>query len=97
MLPLLAHRFRNADLRLAEWPPWRGTRLDLPTATTSAHVEPEGSFSETNTYLGATAHWNRFYADLLVQPDFIQHGPNFVSGYSNNLFTRVSLKYDFNQ
>ena len=59
--------------------------------------QPEGSFSVTNTFLGATVHWNRLYADLLVQPDFIQQGPNFVSGYSNNLFTRVSLKYDFDR
>jgi hypothetical protein len=60
--------------------------------------EPSTAFSQTSTYLGATAHWNRLYLDLVVNPGFLNHGPYFVSGNSSSdLFSRVSLKYDFNK
>jgi hypothetical protein len=55
------------------------------------------SYSATNLYVGATANWNRLYLDLLVQPSFFQNGPYFVSGAGNSMFSRVSLKYDFNK
>jgi hypothetical protein len=51
----------------------------------------------TSTFLGATAHWNRMIFDLVVHPDFIGNGPFFISGAGAPMFTRVSLKYDFNQ
>jgi len=60
-------------------------------------LEPEAAFSQTSTFVGATAHWNRLIFDLLIEPNFFEQGPNFISGYNNNLFTRVSLKYDFNK
>ncbi len=70
----------------------------IAESTDLTNVEPGTSYSDTYTYLGATAHWNRLFLDLLVCPDFIQNGPNFISGgNSAPLFTRVSLKYDFNQ
>jgi len=59
--------------------------------------EYELGTSVTNTYLGATAHWNRMILDLVVSPRFVADGPNFISGNSGTMFTRVSLKYDFNQ
>lgn len=59
---------------------------------------PEAAFSQTNTYLGATANWNRMYLDLQVSPAFFNYGPYFISGSpSGDIFTRVSLKYDFNK
>jgi hypothetical protein len=59
--------------------------------------KPETGMSETFTYLGATTHWNRMYLDLLVAPQFLANGPNFVSGKTTDIFSRVSLKYDFNK
>ena len=50
----------------------------------------------TNTYVGATAHWNRLSLDLLVHPDFLMKGPYFVSGdQTTDMFSQVSLVYDF--
>jgi hypothetical protein len=59
--------------------------------------EPEAAFSQTYTYVGATAHWNRLYLDLLIQPSFFRNGVYFVSGSGAPMFSRVSLKYDFNK
>ena len=83
--------------------PWLTGRLGaergwIAETSDEKPAEPEFSYSETYTYLGATAHWNRLIFDLLVAPDFIHDGPNFISGGVNSpLFSRVSLKYDFNQ
>lgn len=59
--------------------------------------QPEWSSSVTSTFLGATAHWNRFQADLLVNPSFLGYGPNFVSGYNDMIFTQASVKINFDQ
>jgi hypothetical protein len=59
--------------------------------------KPETGISTTSTYLGATTHWNRLFLDLLVAPEFLHNGPNFVSGKTTDIFSRVSLKYDFNK
>ncbi|MBI5058182.1 hypothetical protein HZB60_00190 [candidate division KSB1 bacterium] len=56
------------------------------------------SYMQTNTYVGATAHWNRLSLDLLVHPDFLMKGPYFVSGdATTEMFSQVSLVYDFKQ
>ncbi|HEY3296803.1 MAG TPA: hypothetical protein VGL38_15335 [bacterium] len=60
-------------------------------------VSPEAGFSQTFTYLGATAYWNRMIFDVQVDPNFILNGPYFISGQTNAMLARVSLKYDFNK
>jgi hypothetical protein len=62
-----------------------------------APLEPEYSTSMTNTFIGATAHWNRMVLDMVMNPGWFEDGPNFISGMSNTLLYRLSLKYDFNQ
>jgi hypothetical protein len=57
--------------------------------------KPDVGTANTSTYLGATAHWNRFYLDLLVEPMFLKNGPYFISGQCTDLFSRVSLWYHF--
>jgi hypothetical protein len=60
--------------------------------------KPATSTVVTNTFLGATAHWNRLVIDLLVAPTFINNGPYFVSGgNSSGMFSQVSLFYNFNK
>ena len=59
--------------------------------------EYEYSTSVTNTFVGATAHWNRMVLDMVMNPGWFDDGPNFISGMSNTLLYRLSLKYDFNQ
>lgn len=60
--------------------------------------KPDVTATYTDLYLGATTHWNRLYLDLLVQPGFLHNGPYFVSGDdTGGMFSRVSLKYDFNK
>ena len=59
--------------------------------------KPEAAFANTNIFVGATAHWNRLYLDLLVNPSFFENGVYFVSGAGAPMFSRVSLKYDFNK
>lgn len=80
------------DGRLGAQRDWVATTNDDKTVG-----EVATSYSETDLYLGATAHWNRMILDLLVDPNFFHQGPNFISGYNNNVFARVSLKYDFNK
>jgi len=75
-----------------------GAQRDWVGATyESMPGKPEWSSSVTTTYLGTTVHWNRFQADLLVHPDFLGYGPNFVSGYQGMLFTRASVKINFDK
>ncbi len=60
-------------------------------------TEPGSSTSVTNTFVGATAHWNRMVLDMVMNPGWFQDGPYFISGMGNTLLYRLSLKYDFNQ
>ncbi|MFZ5432894.1 MAG: hypothetical protein ACOZB3_03880 [Calditrichota bacterium] len=70
---------------------------DDNTGLTEFPGKPDIGTSLTNLYLGATAHWNRLYLDLLVEPMFLHNGPYFVTGDETyGMFGRVSLKYDFN-
>ncbi len=86
--------FSWLDGRLGAERNWFSDKL----SGTAEPTEPKLSTSETVTFLGATAHWNRLILDLVVQPAFIGNGPNFISGAnSGQMFSQVSLKYDFNQ
>ena len=62
-----------------------------------APTEPSMSTSVTNTFIGGTAHWNRMVLDMVMIRGWFEDGPNFISGMSNTLLWRLSLKYDFNQ
>ena len=70
---------------------WRGV------TTESAVGQPEWSSSVTSTFVGATTRWNRFQADLLVHPSFFGYGPNFLSGYTDMIFTKASIKINFDK
>jgi hypothetical protein len=59
--------------------------------------EYEYGTSATETFIGATAHWNRMVLDMVMNPGWFEDGPNFISGGTNTLLGRLSLKYDFNQ
>ncbi|NUO19516.1 hypothetical protein HUU59_08730 [bacterium] len=75
-----------------------GAERDWVGATWESVVgQPEWSSSITSTYVGATTRWNRFQADLLVHPSFFGYGPNFVSGYTDMIFTRASVKINFDK
>ncbi len=63
----------------------------------SAVGAPEWSSSVTSTFIGATTRWNRFQADLLVHPSFFGYGPNFLSGYNDMIFTKASVKINFDK
>ncbi|MCX6601566.1 MAG: hypothetical protein NT025_08390 [bacterium] len=81
---------------------WLDGRFGAERSWRSLTVEsfggkPEIGTTNTATYLGATAHWNRLNLDLLVAPAFMQFGPYFLSGVPCETFSRVSLKYDFNE
>jgi hypothetical protein len=79
------------DGRLGAEPNWQSKTLE------SLPGKPDIGTNATATYLGATAHWNRLHLDLLVAPAFMQVGPYFLSGVPCQTFSRVSLKYDFNE
>lgn len=70
---------------------WYGATME------SLPGKPEMSTNLTSTYIGATTHWNRFQADLLVHPSFFGYGPNFLSGYSDMIFTQASIKINFDK
>ena len=70
---------------------WRGAKMETSTG------QPETGTNPMFTYLGATAHSNRFIADVLVNPTFIANGPYFISGMGQPLFARASLKIDFSK
>jgi len=61
-------------------------------------AQPSAAYSQTATYLGATACWNRLFLDVQVSPGFFNNGPYFISGSgSGGMFSRVSLKYNFSK
>jgi hypothetical protein len=81
---------------------WLNGRLGAERSWESAKYKselgsPEYTTAVTNTYLGATAHWNRLVLDLVVKPEFLQNGPNFISGKTSDMFSQVSLFYNFNK
>jgi hypothetical protein len=85
---------RNWDFNTSEWQyvTYYGERIPSEN-----HGKPEYGTAFTATYLGATAHWNRLYLDMLVKPAFFKNGPYFISGQSSDLLARVSLKYEFKE
>ncbi|MBU0507926.1 hypothetical protein KKH27_03690 [bacterium] len=71
--------------------------VDQYNQVVEASGKPKYGTAITNTYLGATVHWNRLYIDLLVEPMFMRNGPYFISGQSTDIFSRVSLFYKFKE
>jgi len=80
---------------------WRGLTKEWMYDTSNEPIEatgkPQYGSAFTNTYLGATVHWNRLYLDMLVEPLFMNNGPYFISGSETTLFSRVSLYYKFKE
>ena len=46
-------------------------------------------------FLGMAAHYEGFFLDLQLDPEWIRRGPNFLSGASGNMFLNASLGYKF--
>jgi len=80
---------------------WRSMTKEWTTDPSGDWVEASGKpkygVPVTNTYLGATAHWNRLWLDFLVAPQFMANGPYFISGEETNIFSKVSLFYKFSE
>jgi len=70
---------------------WRGVTEE------SELGKPEWSSSVTDMYVGATMRWNRFQGDVTIHPSFFGYGPNFLSGYNDMIFTRASIKINFDK
>ncbi|MCC6476227.1 hypothetical protein IT157_04155 [bacterium] len=71
---------------------WEGTAYDFGGGAEETIGAPVSA-----TYLGATVHWNRLVLDTIVNPDFLGWGPNFVSGYTDMLVWRTSMKINFDK
>ncbi len=85
--------FEWLDGRIGAERNWAGMLQDGDTPNEQTWMR-----SVTDTYVGASAHWNRLLFDVLVNPDFFNGGPYFISGdNSNGMFSRVSMKYNFNK
>ncbi|MDD5087704.1 MAG: hypothetical protein PHI18_02755, partial [bacterium] len=84
---------------------WRSTSYEFdpyylsgfPAEDLEVYGNPTFGYSVTKTYIGATAHWRRLFLDLVLEPEFFNAGPYFISGRGHNLTSRVSLKFDFNK
>lgn len=91
----------GAETKIFDWLDGRvGAERFWETMVDAGDTPGEESWgmSNTHTYLGASTHWNRLLFDLLVRPDFIGNGVNFISGdMTDNMFTQVSMKFDFNK
>ena len=92
------------DLRCGAFTRW-GSETDTGTFET-VYVDPDvddesygGEYkeqgSETNLYLGVGLHWGDLELDTELNTEFMGNGPYFVSGENDELFHRVSLKYNF--
>ena len=66
------------------------TKTDVGGTTT---VESAQSFSDFGMAFGVGLHFGQFDLDGRFNESFLYGGPNFVSGATNNLLTRISLKY----
>jgi hypothetical protein len=46
-------------------------------------------------FLGLAAHYEGFFLDMQLDPEWIRRGPNFLSGADGNMFINGSLGYNF--
>ena len=46
-------------------------------------------------FLGLAAHYESFFLDMQLDPEWIRRGPNFLSGAAGNMFINGSLGYNF--
>ncbi|MFQ6092124.1 MAG: hypothetical protein ACE5OR_05495, partial [bacterium] len=58
-------------------------------------VEDASTSAPMDIYIGAAIQFKSLIFDVQVDDDFLNHGPNFLSGYEGKLFPRVSVTYDF--
>ncbi|MBT3231290.1 MAG: hypothetical protein HN356_00600 [Calditrichaeota bacterium] len=50
-------------------------------------------YADTDLFLGTAFHFGNLDIDAQIDPKFLTRGPNFISGQSGNLASRISLKY----
>jgi len=72
------------DVRLGAVKQWHGFKVKDSVS--------EG-YSLTDTYLGSGLHFGNLHLDVLLDPNFVLKGPNFVSGYDGQLASMASIKY----
>ena len=79
------------DLRLGANKSWVGSSMESgsPTVTQKLGV------AETTTYLGSGFHFGNLTIDIWVEDGFLTQGPNFVSGYTGEIATMASVKYEW--
>lgn len=46
-------------------------------------------------FIGLAAHYEGFFLDMQLDPEWIRRGPNFLSGAQGNMFLNGSLGYNF--
>ena len=74
--------------------------------TTVSQVDDQANDSNRNNdttvddpffdyFLGMAAHYEGFFLDMQLDPEWIRRGPNFLSGASGNMFLNASLGYKF--
>jgi hypothetical protein len=76
------------DVRLGAVKMWHSAKDELQ----SGGVEKRGTTS-TSTYLGSGFHFGNLTLDAWIDPDFVLRGPNFISGYNQDLAGQVSILY----
>ncbi|MBU0518028.1 YgdI/YgdR family lipoprotein [bacterium] len=80
------------DVRLGATKYWHMYKLDFGDAGTYNE-----KYASTETYLGSGFYFGNLTLDVQINPDFVQYGPNFISGYNESLAYRVSLLYNFGE
>ena len=65
-----------------------------PGDTSYTEIQKDNG-ADTDLYLGAGMHWGNLSIDVQMETDFMENGPNFISGENDVLFNRVSMKYMF--
>jgi hypothetical protein len=74
------------DLRLGAVKAWEGHKIEAAGTTKSGTTS-------TATYLGSGFHFGHLTLDAMIDPAFVLRGPNFISGYNQNVANQVSILY----
>ncbi|MDP8229168.1 MAG: hypothetical protein P9M15_06925 [Candidatus Electryoneaceae bacterium] len=77
------------DFRMGAHKSWNGLFVE----SNNGDDTENWGYAETDLYVGTAFHFGNLDIDAQVDPNFLTRGPNFISGQSGDMASRISLCY----